>query len=146
MVASSNFSTSDLKPVSQRFVARAAGLGPGGWYDYEVQLIPCRMILQKPKNASTSLTMNRKTEMLSTSFPFIPSIESGQALRFSKDERKVFPRNRSLFRFVAPRDFRVCRRRTIALVAALLLSPISIFAQSAPAAKLQKAIALYGAR
>src|SRR5262245_10879598 len=36
--------------------------------------------------------------------------------------------------------------RTIALVAALLVSPISTFAQSSPPAKLQKVTALYGAR
>src|SRR5262249_9748526 len=135
-----------VRPVSQRFVARVAGLGLGGWYDYEVQLIPCRMILQKPKNASTMLTMNRKTDMLSTSFPFMPSIDSGQALRFSKDERKVFPRNRSLFRFAAPRDFRFCCSRIVVLITALLLGPISTFAQSSPPAKLQKVTALYGAR
>src|SRR5215510_16330076 len=102
--------------------------------------------LQNPKNASTRLSMNGKTHMHSTFSPFVASIDSGQALRFSRDERKVFPRNRSLFRFAAPRDFRFCCSRIVVLITALLLGPISTFAQSSPPAKLQKVTALYGAR
>ena len=53
-----------------------------------VWLIPHSMILplQNSKNASTRLSMNGKTHMLSTPLPFV--------LRFSKDERKVFQQNR----------------------------------------------------
>ena len=41
-------------------------------------------------NASIKLSMNGKTHMILTSLPFVPSINSGRALRLSKDERKVF--------------------------------------------------------
>ena len=89
------------------------------------------LLLRNLKNASTRLSMNGKTHMLSTFLPFVPSINSGRALRFSKDDRKVF-RSRGL--------------RIIALIAVLLpFSPVSTFAQSSPA-KLQKVTALYGAR
>ena len=36
------------------------------------------------------LSTNGKTHMILTSLPFVPSINSGLALRLSKDERKVF--------------------------------------------------------
>jgi ABC-type nitrate/sulfonate/bicarbonate transport system substrate-binding protein len=98
---------------------------------------------QNPKNASTRLSMNGKTHMLSTSLPFVPSINSGQAQRFSKNERKVFRQNHSLLRFGAPTIFRLPGPRSVALFTALLfLGPISLLAQI----KLQKVTALYGAR
>src|SRR5262249_8401662 len=46
----------------------------------------------------------------------------------------------------APGVVRFSCSRIIVLIMALLLSPISTFAQSSPPAKLQKATALYGAR
>jgi ABC-type nitrate/sulfonate/bicarbonate transport system substrate-binding protein len=106
----------------------------------EVSVIPHSMILplQTPKNASTRLSMNGKTHILATPLPFV--------LRFSKDERKVFRQNHCQLKFAAPRVFRSRGRGIIALIAALMLSPISIFAQSSPAVKLQKVTALYGAR
>ena len=106
-----------------------------------VWLIPHNMILllQNSKNASTRLSMNGKAHTFSISLPFV--------LRFSKDERKVFRQNHRRVRFVAPRASRFRGPRIIALIAALLpLSPVSIFAQSLPPAKLQKVTALYGAR
>src|SRR5262245_20005086 len=91
-----------------------------GWHERRIWCIPYSMILllQNPKNASTRLSMNGKTHMHSTFFPFVASIDSGQALRFSKDEWKVFLQNRSLFRFAAPRDFRFCCSRIVVLIAA----------------------------
>jgi len=49
--------------------------------------------LKNPENASTRLSMNGNSPMISTAPPFVPSIYSGQALRLSKDERKVFQQN-----------------------------------------------------
>ena len=46
------------------------------------------ILLKNPMNASTRLSMNGKSPMISTAPPFV--------LRFSKDERKVFQQN--LFR------------------------------------------------
>jgi hypothetical protein len=37
--------------------------------------------------------MNGKPPMISTTPPFVPSINSGRALRLSKDERRVFQQN-----------------------------------------------------
>ena len=37
--------------------------------------------------------MNGKSPMISPAPPFVPSIDSGQALRLSKDERRVFQQN-----------------------------------------------------
>ena len=45
-------------------------------------------------NASTKLSMNGKSAMISEAPPFVPSSSSGRALRLSKDERRVFQRNR----------------------------------------------------
>ena len=39
--------------------------------------------------------MNGKSPMISTAPPFVPSINSGRALRFSTDERRAFQHNRS---------------------------------------------------
>jgi hypothetical protein len=44
-------------------------------------------------NASTWLSMNGKSPMISTTPPFVPSINSGRALRISKDERRVSQQN-----------------------------------------------------
>ncbi|HJU60691.1 MAG TPA: ABC transporter substrate-binding protein [Candidatus Binatia bacterium] len=114
-----------------------------------VWLVPRSVILllRNPENASTALSMNGKTDLPATSLPFVPSINSGQALRFSKNQRKVFRQNYSPLRFAAPRAFRFSGRVIIALIAALLpLSPVSTFGQSLLPAKLQKVTALYGAR
>ena len=100
----------------------------------------------KTKNASTRLSINAKTHMHSIFFPFVASINSGLALRFSKGERRAFLQIRSLLRFAAPRDLRFCCSRIVVLITALLLSAISTFAQSSSTAKLQKVTALYGAR
>ena len=40
------------------------------------------ILLKNPKNASTLLSMNGKSPMISTAPPFV--------LRFSKDERRIF--------------------------------------------------------
>src|SRR5215475_79806 len=100
-----------------------------GWHERRIWCIPYSMILQlqNPKNPSIRLSMNGKTHMHSTFLAFVASMDSEQALRFSKDERKVFRQNHSLFRFAALRDFRVCYSRIIVLITALLLSPISTF-------------------
>ena len=52
-----------------------------------VQTLRCEMmiLLKNPKNASTRLSMNGKSRMVSTAPPFV--------LRFSKDERWVFQQN-----------------------------------------------------
>jgi hypothetical protein len=44
-------------------------------------------------NASTWLSMNGKSPMISTAPPFVPSINSGRALRISKDERRISQQN-----------------------------------------------------
>jgi hypothetical protein len=44
-------------------------------------------------NASTRLSMNGKSPMISHAPPFVPSSSSGRALRLSKDERRVFQQN-----------------------------------------------------
>jgi hypothetical protein len=44
----------------------------------------------------TSLSMNGKFTMISTTPPFVPSINSGQALRPSKHERRVLKQNLNL--------------------------------------------------
>jgi hypothetical protein len=46
------------------------------------------ILLKNPRNASTGLSMNGKTPMISTTPPFV--------LRLSKDERRVFQQNRIL--------------------------------------------------
>jgi hypothetical protein len=51
------------------------------------------ILLKNRRNASTGLSMNGKSPVISTALPFVPSINSGQALRLSKDERKVFQQN-----------------------------------------------------
>jgi hypothetical protein len=49
-------------------------------------LIQETMLLKNPMNASTGLSMNGKSPVISTAPPFV--------LRFSKDERRVFQQNR----------------------------------------------------
>jgi len=46
------------------------------------------ILLKNPLNASTRLSMNGKSPMISTAPPFV--------LRLSKDERKVFQQNRNI--------------------------------------------------
>jgi hypothetical protein len=43
------------------------------------------ILLKNPKNASTKLSMNGKSPMISNALPFV--------LRLSKDERRVFQQN-----------------------------------------------------
>jgi hypothetical protein len=51
------------------------------------------ILLKNPMNASTKLSMNGKSPMISEVPPFVPSSSSGRALRLSKDERRVFQQN-----------------------------------------------------
>jgi hypothetical protein len=46
------------------------------------------ILLKNPMNASTRLSMNEKSPMISHASPFV--------LRLSKDERKVFQQNRKI--------------------------------------------------
>jgi hypothetical protein len=63
--------------------------------------IDISILLKNPKNASTRLSMNGKSPMISTAPPFVltPSTGSGlkavalRPLEGSKDERKVFQQN-----------------------------------------------------
>ncbi len=52
----------------------------------------CLILLKNPTNASTRLSMNGKSPMISTAPPFV--------LRFSKDERRVFQQNLCLYNLV----------------------------------------------
>ena len=52
-----------------------------------------KILLKNPMNASTRLSMNGKSPIISTAPPFVPSSSSGRALRLSKDERRVFQQN-----------------------------------------------------
>src|SRR3972149_11928657 len=61
-----------------------------------VKIVVIVILLKNPMNASTKLSMNGKTPMISTAPPFVPSINSGQALRLSKDERRVFQQNQNI--------------------------------------------------
>jgi hypothetical protein len=47
--------------------------------------MPKKILLKNPMNASTRLSMNGKSPMISTAPPFV--------LRLSKDERRVFQQN-----------------------------------------------------
>ncbi len=51
------------------------------------------ILLKNPMNASTRLSMNGKSPMISEAPPFVPSSGSGRALRPSKDERRSFQQN-----------------------------------------------------
>ena len=55
------------------------------------------------------LSMNGKSPTISTAPPFVPSINSGQALRPSKGERKVFQQNRFLYQVESYYDIHVIR-------------------------------------
>jgi hypothetical protein len=51
------------------------------------------ILLKNPMNASTMLSMNGKSPMISEAPPFVRSSGSGRDLRLSKDERRVFQQN-----------------------------------------------------
>jgi len=51
------------------------------------------ILLKNPMNASTRLSMNGKSPMISEAPPFVPSSGSGRALRLSKGERRSFQQN-----------------------------------------------------
>ena|SRR3990172_205461 len=62
------------------------------------------ILLKNPMNASTRLSMNGKSPIISHAplclcsgrQAFVPSSSSGRALRLSKDERKVFQQRTSI--------------------------------------------------
>jgi hypothetical protein len=54
------------------------------------------ILLRDPMNASTQLSMNGKSPTTAISSPLVPSINSGLALRLSKDERRAFQQNPSM--------------------------------------------------
>jgi Transglutaminase-like superfamily len=57
------------------------------------------ILLKNLRNASTGLSTNGKSPIISTAPPFVPSINSGQTLRSSKDERSVFHQENRIISF-----------------------------------------------
>ena len=90
------FSTSCIRshPFAGRSCNHTLPFPPPNFF---IQLLTahCRIsiMLKNPMNASTRLSMNGKSPMISITPPFVPSSSSGQALRLSNDDRKVFQQN-----------------------------------------------------